>query len=316
MSSDANTNTRRHFLQNAAAAVGAAWGLAGGAASGAGSERKKPFRPRLAICNETFRDWPFEKAFAFAAECGYQGVEIAPFTISNYVTDVPPERRRRIRRQAEEAGLEVVGLHWLLARTEGLHLTSPDAETRRRTTAYLAALADFCADLGGKFLIFGSPKQRNVLPGVTRDEALRYATDVIRGALPKFEAADVTLALEPLSPGENNFLTTAAEAVELIDRVKSPRCRLILDCKAMATESRPIPQLIREHGPRLAHFHANDPNRRGPGMGDLDFMPIFAALEAVDYAGWVSVEVFDYRPGPKRLARESIEYLRACLAGA
>jgi sugar phosphate isomerase/epimerase len=81
----------------------------------------------------------------------------------------------------------------------------------------------------------------------------------------------------------------------------------------MATEAVPAPSLILEHRRLLAHFHANDPNRQGPGFGQLDFRPIFRALGEIDYAGWVSVEVFDYAPGIENLARKSIEYMLDCL---
>jgi sugar phosphate isomerase/epimerase len=305
--------SRRRFLENAATGLAAAWGALGSQACGAASAAKKAFRPKFAICNETFRDWPFDKAFALAAECGYTGVEIAPFTISNYVTDVPAKRRAKIRRQAEKAGLEVVGLHWLLAKTEGFHLTSPEAGVRRKTVEYLGALAEFCAELGGKLLVFGSPQQRNVLPGVDRDDAMKYAAEVLQKSLPAFEATDVTLAFEPLSPKTTNFVSTAAEAVALVKMVDSPRLRLILDCNAMSTESTPIPELIRTNRSWLAHFHANDPNKQGPGFGELDFVPILGALAEIDFRGWISVEVFNYAPGPERLARESIEYMRECL---
>jgi len=268
---------------------------------------------KFAICNETFGDWPFDKAFALAAQCGYTGVEIAPFTIADYVTDIAPEVRTRVRRQADEAGLEIVGLHWLLAKTEGFYMTSPDAEVRRNTARYFGQLARFCADLGGRVMVCGSPQQRNLLPGVSHAQAMEYAAEVFREAVPAFEQTDVVLALEPLAPAETDFMQTAEQAAELAERVGSAHVRLHLDCKAMSSESTPIPELIRRHHAMLAHFHANDPNLQGPGFGELDFLPILEALGEVGYGGWVSVEVFDYTPGVERLARESIQHMLACL---
>lgn len=267
---------------------------------------------KFAICNETFQDWPFDKAFAFARECGYTGIEFAPFTIHKNAYEISADRRCEIRRQAEDAGLTVVGLHWLLAFTEGYYLTSPEADVRRRTSEYLGELARLCRDLGGRVLVLGSPKQRNLLPGVTHDQALEYAADVLRGVVPALEDCGVVLAAEPLGPEEGDFLRTAESAIRLIQMVDSPRCRLHLDVKAMFTEQKPIVDIIRDSASWIEHFHANDPNRRGPGMGTVDFRPIFAALQEINYQGWVSVEVFDYTPGVESLARESIEYMQRC----
>lgn len=268
---------------------------------------------KFAICNETFLDWPHERAFEFARECGYTGMEIAPFTLARDVRDVTEVQKAELLRLAERFELQIVGLHWLLAKTEGYHLTSPDAVVRKSTSDYLKDLGRCCRDLGGSVLVFGSPLQRNLLPGVSHEEATEFAIEVFSAAMPVLEDLDVTLAIEPLGPAEGNFLLTAAEAASMIERIGSPNCRLHLDCKAMSSETRPIPELLREYAPLLTHFHANDPNRRGPGMGELDFMPILEALGEIDYRGWVSVEVFDYSPGPEALARESIDYLRACL---
>ena len=268
---------------------------------------------KFAICNETFLDWPFEKAFAHASRCGYTGIEIAPFTIDTDARRITPEKRVEVRRQADAAGLEVVGLHWLLAKTEGFYLTSPEKAIRKQTGEYVKELAKLCRDLGGSVMVFGSPQQRNLLPGVTMDQAMDYAAEVFRACVPTFEETGVTLAVEPLAPAEGNFLNHAADAARLIEMVGSPSFRLLLDCKAMSSEPTPIPDLIRQFAPLLAHFHANDPNLQGPGMGDLDFAPILAALGEVDYRGWVSVEVFDYSPGVERLAGESIDYLERCL---
>jgi len=305
--------TRRSFVRKTSALLGSALVAAGPGSRGGESRSPGPFQGKFAICNETFRDWPFEKAFALAARCGYQGIEIAPFTISNHVTEIPSGRRKEIRRIAEKNHLKITGLHWLLAKTKGFHLTSPEVEVRRRTAGYLGVLARFSADLGGDLLVFGSPRQRDLQAGVSREQGLQYAAEVLRRALPDLEKAGVRIAMEPLSPKTTNFLRTAAEAMELIRMVDSPRCRLILDCNAMSSETSPIPDLIRKNRSHLIHFHANDPNQQGPGFGKLDFVPIFRALREIEYRGWVSVEVFDYKPGPERLARESIAYMRKCL---
>jgi sugar phosphate isomerase/epimerase len=269
---------------------------------------------KFAICNETFLDWPFDRAFDFAAQCGYSGIEIAPFTLASDATEITATQRADVVRQAKASGLEVVGLHWLLAKTNGYYLTTPDAEVRRRTSRYVQELARLCRDVGGSRMIFGSPLQRNILPGVTPEQAMGYAEEVVAESLPVLESTGVTLCMEPLAPAEGNFLNTADDAVRLIQKIDHPNCRLILDCKAMSSEAVPIPELVRRHIGVLEHFHANDPNKQGPGFGELDFVPILAALEEVNYRGWVSVEVFDYSPGIERLAKESIENLKAALA--
>jgi sugar phosphate isomerase/epimerase len=269
---------------------------------------------RYAICNETFDGWDHARVCARIAELGYTGLEVAPFTLASRITEVSPARRKELRSQAEAAGVRILGLHWLLAKTEGFHLTSPDATIRKRTGEYLADLARAAADLGGDILVLGSPVQRNVPTGVTRAQADDLALDTLSHALRTLEERRVFLCLEPLTPAETNFLNTAAEGVELIRRLAHPYVRLHLDVKAMSVESAPAPDVIRANREYLHHFHANDPNRRGPGFGDTDFKPIFAALRDAAYSGWVSVEVFDYSPDPDTIARESIRYMRECAA--
>lgn len=265
---------------------------------------------RYAICNETFQDWPFEDQCRRAAELGYQALEIAPFTLATTADLVAADQRVRLRETAESYGLEILGLHWLLAGTSGFYLTDPHPEVAARTEAYFRTLIELCRDLGGTLMVLGSPKQRNLLPGMSHADAAAVAATRLRALVPHLEAAGVTLAVEPLGPEEGDFLNTAQAAVELIQAVDSPQVRLHLDVKAMSTEAAPYAQVIRQFHPWLHHFHANDPNRQGPGMGAVDFLPILGALKQVGYTGWVSVEVFDYTPGPDVLASRSIEYLR------
>lgn len=265
---------------------------------------------RYAICNETYENWDHARVCKSAAELGYTGLEIAPFTLAPRITDVTAERRRELRRQAEAEGLTIIGLHWLLAKTEGFMLTSPDEAVRVRTAAYLGELARCCRDLGGTLMVHGSPAQRRIPAGYTRAQAVDFAVDTFRRAAGTFAECGVTLCLEPLSPPEADFINTCDEGMEILNRLSHPNFALHLDVKAMTTEAESRPELIRKHHKITGHFHANDSNRRGPGFGDTDFVPIFQALKDVHYRGWVSVEVFDYTPDPVTIARESIRYMR------
>jgi len=267
---------------------------------------------KFAICNELFEGWEFDALCRFVRSVGYDGLEIAPFTLASRITDVLAIQRAELRRQAEAAGVEIIGLHWLLAKTEGLYLTSPDPAVRERTAEYLAALATACQDLGGTLMVFGSPKQRSLLPGITREQATDLAAQTFRRAMPMVAARGVTICMEPLAPSDTDFINTCDEAMDLIERVGHPNFVLHLDVKAMCSEETPPVDLVRRYGVRAGHFHANDANLRGPGFGDTDFTPIFQALHDSRYAGWVSVEVFDFKPDPETIARKSIEYMRAC----
>jgi len=264
----------------------------------------------FAICNEIFKDWKLEDIFSYAAKIGYDAVEIAPFTIADSVLTIPETQRREIRAAAARSGIAIAGLHWLLVKPEGLYLTDVRIQMRMKTGEYLCALVDFCADVGGKVMVLGSPKQRNLQPGVSPEAGRTWAINTLREPVRRAEDRGVTICLEPLSPAETNFINTAAEAIAFTQQLPSPNFKIILDVKAMCSEGKPIPQIIRESWPHFAHFHANDKNLKGPGFGEVDFKPIAAALKEVGYGGFVSVEVFNFDEGPEVIASRSLEYLR------
>jgi sugar phosphate isomerase/epimerase len=268
---------------------------------------------RFAICNELFEGWAFDRVCRYVKSVGYDGLELAPFTLAPTVIELTAGRRTELRQQAADAGVELVGLHWLLAGTSGLHLTSADPDVRARTAEYLVALAEATRDLGGTLMVFGSPKQRSLQDGVSWDQAFEHAAEVFRAAMPGVAARGVRICMEPLDPGETNFINTCAEGMRLVEAVAHPQFVLHLDVKAMSSERTPVPDLIERYAPRTGHFHANDPNRRGPGFGEVDFVPIFAALRKSGYGGWVSVEVFDYSPDPETIASRSLAYMRESL---
>ena len=275
---------------------------------------KKATAMKFAICQEMYESTDWATQCRLIAEAGYTGIEVAPFSIGADLASVPTEVLDSMRLEAEKNGLEIIGLHWLLARTTGLYLTSPEPSVRRATADYLALLARVCRRLGGHIMVFGSPQQRSLLPGISKAQAVEYAADVFRQATSAFADNDVLLCLEPLTLKETDFINTCDEAIEIIQRVDHPTMALHQDVKAMlGAEEAPIPKIIHRHKNFCKHFHVNDSNLLGPGMGSTDYHPILRALIESNYSGWVSVEVFDYSPGAQNIAVTSLNYMRSIL---
>src|SRR5262249_15369812 len=162
----------------------------------------------------------------------------------------------------------IAGIHWVLVKPEGLYMNHPDPAVRERTDKYFCDLVDFCADVGGKVMVVGSPKQRSRMPEVSVDQARDLAIGTFRNAVARAEQRQVTIWFEPLAPAETNFINTAAEAIQFVGLLPSPNFKIILDVKAMCSEAKPIPEIIRESWPHFGHFHANDANFKGPGFGE------------------------------------------------
>ena len=268
---------------------------------------------KLAICNETYQGWTFDKACADAAARGYQAMELAPFTLKDDPRELTDADALGLCATARAHGLDILGLHWLLTKPSWFHITSPDALQRRETARFARHLVRICATAGGRIMVWGSPKARNTLPEWAYDDCFQRAADVLREVSEEAGKYGVTLAMEPLGRKETNFLNTAEETIRLCKLVNHPACKLHLDVKAMSDESKPIPQIIEESREWFVHFHVNDPNLLGPGMGEVKYEPIIAALRHVGYEGYLSVEVFDYSPGPGVIAQKSMDYLRGQL---
>jgi sugar phosphate isomerase/epimerase len=265
---------------------------------------------KFSICNETWRDLDFAQCCERVAELGYQGIEVAPFMLEADPWHLFEYKALEYGKQAQAAGVEVVGLHWLLSQPEGLHITTPDDDVRQRTVMFAKHLTRVCAAMGGKVMVWGSPGQRRVDDGQDASGAALRAVEAMREISDEAAKNAVTIAFEPLARRETNFITTAAQGIELVKAVDHPAFQLHLDVKAMSDEGSDVAEIIRASGDFVAHFHANDPNLQGPGMGEVKYEPIVAALRDINYQGYVSVEVFDYKPGADNIARESLAYLK------
>lgn len=268
----------------------------------------------FAVCNEMFKGWPHEKIAETVAALGYQGVELAPFTFGEFPDKLTPPERALIKSNYESFGLKIAGFHWLLVGPGKFSITTPDHAIFTHTRGYLAETARLCADLGGKVMVFGSPHQRIIEPGADARVARQQAVSLFKELAVTAGEAGVCICFEPLTAHETNFINTMKEAIALIDEVDHPAFQLHLDVKAMAgaEPQTPAETIIAEGGKHLRHFHANDPNLLGPGMGSFDQAPVGRALKTIGYQGWVSVETFVDGPGPVEIARQSMENLKKC----
>jgi sugar phosphate isomerase/epimerase len=275
---------------------------------------------KFALCNEAFENRSWADTVRVIAEAGYDGVEIAPFVLANSVTDISAAERAMLRKQAEDVGLEVVGLHWLFVSPKGLHTTTDDEPTRRQTTAYLQELIRFCGDLGGKVMVVGSPDQRDVQKGVPYQVAWQRFVDMILACLELAAERDVTLCMEPLPISMTNFVLSLDEAVQMVEEIAarqpdlSPWFQTMFDVHNACFETEPLPDLVRRHMSHIKHIHVNEMDGSHPGRGDFDFSAILRALQEANYQGYVSTEAFDFSPGPEVIAVESIRTLKAALA--
>ena len=268
---------------------------------------------RIALCNEVLGGMALERQCEYAAALGYDGLEIAPFTLSTSPEKISTADAAKIRATVEASGLVVTGLHWLLVKPEGLSLTDPDAAVRTRTLAVMTHFIGLCAELGGAVLVHGSPKQRQIAPGETHANALARVQDALAQVALAAARVGVIYCIEPLSRRETELVNTIAEAAELVRSIDHPNLRTMIDCSAAGlTETDSIPSLIGRWLPTglIAHVQVNDPNRRGPGQGEMQFAPILAALKRHGYDGTVAVEPFDYSPDGPGVAAFSAGYLR------
>ncbi len=275
---------------------------------------------KLALCNEILDDRNLAAQCAYAAELGYEGLELAPYTLSDEPHLISAEQRRAIRKTVEDAGLRVSGLHWLLVKPEGLSLTDPDPEVRARTVDVMCGLARLCADLGGEVLVHGSPKQRWIPDEPVAGAAARHGTlDAFAKAGDAAREAGVIYCIEALAPPHANFITTVAEAAAIVDQIGNPALRTMIDTGAARANpgERPVEDLIADWYPsgHVAHIQFRDRTRRGPGQGDDDFAGVIDTLRAHSYAGWIAVEPIELDPDGPSVAAFCAEYLKPLLAG-
>jgi sugar phosphate isomerase/epimerase len=275
---------------------------------------------RYAMCNEAFEGRPFREVCQVLRRFGYEGIEIAPFTLAADPLDITPPQRREFREIMAEEGLGFVGLHWLLVTPKTIHVTTPDKALRDASWQYVSNLIDLCADLGGNgpdngVMVFGSPKQRSSTGGLSTAEATRNFVDGLAGIAPHAAERGVTILMEALPHSQSDVVHTLEEAVAVVREIDSPGVRTMFDSHNSEDETEPHDELIAKYFELIRHVHVNEMDGRHPGgamgkSGGYDFVRIFRALKRLGYRGWISLEAFDFEIGGERIASETIEYLK------
>lgn len=271
---------------------------------------------KLALCNEVLQPMPFAEQCAFARVLGYEGLELAPFTISDTPDQLTSTQIAQTRRAASDAGIAIVGLHWLLVKPVGLSITSADPALRSRTVDVMRRLIDLCAELGGAYLVHGSPAQRRTPQGETHSAALARATECWAQAAEHARAAGVVYCIEPLSSDQTDVINTVAQAAAIVDQLGNPALRTMLDTSSAALSDTESPAALVDRwlpSGHIAHVQLNDRNRRGPGEGEDRFAPVLAALKRHRYSGVIAMEPFVYEPDGRACAARAIGYVQGLL---
>lgn len=275
-----------------------------------------PARFRLAICSETFPGASFSGICEAARRTGYTGLEIDPSNLSADPASLSAAERRTLSTRMKENGLQYCGLHSFLKAPAGLHLTTPDTTVRTRTWDYFTRLIDLAADLGpSPVMVLGSSKQRQAIGGTTPSDAAKRLAEGLSGVAPQAARRGVTILVEPLAPHLCNVVNTMAEAIAIVDQVNSPAVQSMFDTHNTTAETAPLPEVIRKHFPRIRHVHLNELDGRYPGAGDFAFGPVLQTLRDLNYRGWLSVEVFDFKPDGETVARLAADRIRSIEAG-
>lgn len=267
---------------------------------------------KILLCNEVIRELDFAAQCNFAAALGYDGLELAPFTLGENPHLMSERERTALRRAAADAGIEILGLHWLLVTPGGLSITTSDTAIRARTLDVIHRLIGLCASLGGSVLVHGSPQQR-LLPEASPQEAAARGQASFAEIADYAEKAGVIYCLEPLTSEETNFINTLEEAAAQVEAIGSPAFRTMIDCRAAGvTEELSIPALLDRWLPTglIGHVHLNDTNKRAPGQGDTAFAPIVRSLIQHRYNGALGIEPFVYIPDGPAVAARAIGYIR------
>ena len=269
---------------------------------------------KYAMCNESMQELSWRQQCRIISEAGYGAIEVAPFTLVNRgVSDISAGQRKEMAVIMRDEGIVCDGLHWLFSPPpEDLHFTTPDQVVRRKSVAYLDELIDFCGDLDGSVMIFGSPKQRSTIDGASVENAKKYFAEGLVAVADHAHSRGVKIMVEHLDKTQSDVINTLDEAWEFVKRINHPAIQMMFDFHNTADETESFDVLVKRHFAHIYHVHIQEMDGQylGTSTAADDFLETFQVLKDLNYDKWISLEVFDFSPGGKTIAQESMRVMK------
>jgi hydroxypyruvate isomerase len=279
---------RRTFTQvmTAAALSAAVPPLPATAQSGAASPKAPPF-PLSVMLWTVFNDLPFEQRLAKVAEAGYSKIElVGEYNAQNW----SPADFARANAARKSLGIEFDA-------TAGMKHGIADPSVRDAFLAELEQALKPMETLGCPAMIVLSG---NVVPGLTREaqhqcsiETLKRAAALVEGR--QINGQPVRLLLECIHPEENPkyFLTSAAEAIEVVRAVNHPQVQFLYDIFHEQMSYGNLIEKLDKHIDVIGLIHVADvPGRHQPGTGEINYANIYRKLAQLNYRHNVAMEFY------------------------
>jgi sugar phosphate isomerase/epimerase len=264
---------------------------------------------KLAVSNIAWEPKELETHLTLLKNLECEGVEIAPSCIWPEPVNTSEVERKRLERLIKDYGLELVGFHALLYNHPELKIFD-STETLKETASYMQELIHLCRDLGGRVMVFGSPRNRE-RKFRTQEECLSIANDFFHFLATEAEKYNVFICIEPLYQN-CDFITSSLEGLSMVNQVNHPNFRLHLDIRAMQEAGEDFYRVFSMCAEVLEHIHVGDSNLSPPGYDGFNHRAIATALRKSGYNKYVSIEMRQGFGPSQKVVEESVRYIKSC----
>lgn len=269
---------------------------------------------KLAVSNVAWYTKEIDGFLRFIKGIGCQGIELAPSMLWDEPINASLRERLELRKKIEDSGLKLVGLQALLYAHRDFLIFKDDL-MRQKIIDYFNKLMDFCVDLGGELLVFGSPGNRNI-NNVPAEMAYAIAVDFFRKVGQEAGERGIFFCIEPLGKKETDFINTVAEAEKLISDVGNPKgFGLHIDVKGIIDEDEVDAPYLTQSFSHAKHIHLNDPGLTPPGSTGYDHRRVRARMEGSNYARFVSIEMKRQDLNVENAIHSAVEYVKKVYFG-